>query len=190
MQREFWIPISLILAAGGCQQVGPKSTLTPNKSEVETGSPVTLSTPEGIDGLATANGTGSGNRTSLKVFDKEGNPTSQADDLSIGGSQSTFILPTGPNSPPAMVRSGKDSTLKVAKLTQGDTVIEGLEVSAIASEATRATNEAYAQLTDYWKALSADQRAARIAELEAASKAGDTFAPVILSLIKAAMGVP
>lgn len=174
--------IVFTLLAGGCQQVGPKGTYTRTAATVETPSPNTLNIQDN-DKIGTANGVGPARYTSVTEGEIQ--------------TMSSGVTPRD-----LWYRKLADGTVQFNLSSGTDIEAEGVEIDPAsgtfkvakfgtsASKPLEALGQANAALAAYWTALSTDQRAARIAELEAASKAGDTFAPVILTLIKAAAGVP
>lgn len=178
------IPLGLVLLVftGGCQQIGPKADLSATKSTLDTPSPTLLAIHNGEE-ASTIN---SPNSTSWAEVTDAGINTM------AGGvpQRAVFFKTDGAGNMQTAFTSPSDIQMAGLEYDPETRALKIKSFSTVTSEPTRAANESLDRLGAYWTALSADQRAARIAELEAASKAGDTFAPVILSLIKAAAGVP
>lgn len=180
----FLIPLGLVLLVftGGCQQVGPTAKFDRTTSDLATGTPnVTDIQDDTMRATISSTGTGgfiSQSAEETQAFYNGTNPRNVRVDLLPDGTRRINLA------------GGSDFNAEGVEWTASTGDFKASKLTLSSSEPIRATNEALDRLVTYWTALSADQRAARIAELEAASKAGDTFAPVILSLIKAAAGVP
>ncbi|MBX9738136.1 MAG: hypothetical protein K2X32_14535 [Phycisphaerales bacterium] len=177
---------AILTLAGGCQHVGPRAAFTRDSTDIASPSPTTISTPE-PGGLATASGAGAANRTGLSLHGPDG-PIAQADDLSVGGTTRTIIVPFGDKL--AVFRSGTDETIKIDEASVNGVSFKGLSITQSSSEPTRASNEAYDRLVVYMQSLSADQRAALIAQLETSRDISREAIATIVPLIKLAAGVP
>jgi len=188
-------PIYLVILAGtmtGCTSLQQSADFTSEKVRIGTDNPSKLNVARQGGGTITVDTVGPTFTTRLEQYDTaSGQLTSALDSLGGGATSRELILPTTKGV--AVMRSGTDFTLKVAKVTQnadGTFTAEGVELGSSVSEPTKAFAANLALQIEAFKALSADKRAARIAEVEALSKAGDTMAPVLLTAIKAIAGVP
>lgn len=156
------LALSLLAA---CQQVGPRSKIDRDKTDLENASPVTLQI-EDADKKGVASGVGPARFTSITE-----------------GEVQTFQTGTTPRD--LFLLKLPDGTLRFNLSSGTDIQAEGLEFDATtggfkvakfgtsASEPLRAGNEAYDRLVAWWTALSADQRAA----FEAQVRATESIAP-------------
>jgi len=156
---------TLLVLLAGCQQVGPRSDITRATTTLENGSPVTLQI-EDADKKGVASGVGPARYTSITQDEVQ-----------------TFQTGTTPRD--LFLVKQPDGTLRFNLSSGTDIQAEGLEFDAAtggfrvakfgtsASEPLRAANEAYDRLVAWWKALSADQRAA----FESQVRATEAIAP-------------
>lgn len=182
---------AVLLLITGCTSLQQSADFAADKVRIGTDNPSKLNVARQGGGTITVDTVGPTFTTRLEQYDQTGQLTSALDSLGGGATSRELILPTTKGV--AVMRSGTDFTLKVGKVTQnadGTFTAENVELGSSVSEPTKAFAANLALQIEAFKALSADKRAARIAEVEALSKAGDTMAPVLLTAIKAIAGVP
>lgn len=175
----FSLLLALMVFAPACQAVGPSIKQDATGVKLATGVPNTLTLTDS-DGQWTSNGVGPAQWTDLTA---EGVQTFRQ------GSTPREIFWDG-NTHRLVVSSGSDITAEGVTVDPVAGMLQVQRFTTTASEPIRAQNEAFAALVGYWSTLTQEQRAAHIADVEAAQAAGDTFAPVLLQLIRAAAGVP
>lgn len=159
----------------GCSPVGPRAKFTRADASIETPSPVTLDIADD-DKRGTATGTGPARYTSI-----------------TGAEVSTFQSGTTPRD--LFVRLLPDGSRQINLSSGTDIIAEGVEFDAgsgsfkvrkfgtTSSEPLRAGNEAYDRLVTYWRALSADQREARIAEIRAVESIAPDVRDMLIALL-------
>lgn len=162
------------LALSACQTVGPTAKIDRGKTSIQSGSPVTLQI-EDDDKKGIANGVGPARYTSITE-----------------GEVQTFQTGTTPRD--VWIRKSPDGALQFNLSSGTDVQAEGLEFDAAtgsfkvkrfgtsSSEPIRAGNEAYDRLVAYWTSLSADQKEARLAEVEALKVTAPELADMLVSI--------
>lgn len=90
--------------------------------------------------------------------------------------------------------SGKDVTAKAESVNFDPATrkiaMKNVQFGTDASTPIRAQNEAYDRLVTYWTALSADQRAAVLAQLETQGEIGKTLGDLLGQALRTAAGAP
>lgn len=167
--------VTLAGALGACQQVGPKHSFDRGGSTLDTPSPVTLDIQDDSK-RGTATGVGPARWTSITE-----------------GEVQTFQTGTTPRD--MWVRKTPDGAVQFNLSSGSDVVAQNVEFDAVtgtfkvgafstnASEPVRAGNEAYDRLVAYWTSLSDDQKAARLAEVEALKVTAPELADLILGIV-------
>lgn len=172
--------LAIVLIAGlatltACQNVGPKHTFDRGGATLDTPSPVTLDIQDN-DKRGTATGVGPARWTSITE-----------------GEVQTFQ--TGSTPRDMWVKKNPDGTLQFNLSSGTDVRAKGVEFDATtgsfklgemdlsASEPIRAGNEAYDRLVAYWTSLSADQKEARLADVEALKVTAPELADLILGIV-------
>lgn len=167
--------ILTIFGLAGCQNVGPKHTFDRGGATLDTPSPVTLDIQDD-DKRGTATGVGPARWTSITE-----------------GEVQTFQ--TGSTPRDMWVKKNPDGTLQFNLSSGTDVRAKGVEFDATtgsfklgemdlsASEPIRAGNEAYDRLVAYWTSLSADQKEAHLADVEALKVTAPELADLILGIV-------
>jgi hypothetical protein len=176
----------------GCTSLQQSADFTSEKVRIGTDNPSKLNVARQGGGTITVDTVGPTFTTRLEQYDTaSGQLTSALDSLGGGATSRELILPTTKGV--AVMRSGTDFTLKVAKVTQnadGTFTAENVELGSSVSEPTKAFAVNLTEQVKAFIALSADKKAARLAEVEALAKVGDTAAQALLPIIKVLAGVP
>lgn len=151
--------IAMSVLAGGCQLPGPRTSIDRARTAIASGSPVTVQI-EDDSKKGVASGVGPARYTSITE-----------DEIQTMQSGTTprdlyFKLPNGTQ---LNLSSGSDINVEGMEYTPSTGTLKVKRFSTSSSEPLRAGNEAYDRLVAWWQALSADQRAVRIAEIEAAA---------------------
>jgi len=177
--------------ATGCTSLQQSADFAADKVTIATDNPSKLNVSRKDGGTITVDTVGATFTTRLEQYDQSGQLTSALDSLGGGATSRELILPTTKGV--AVMRSGTDFTLKVAKVTQnadGTFTAEGVELGSSVSDPTKAFAVSLTEQVKAFVALSADKKAARLAEVEALAKVGDTAAQSLLPIIKVLSGVP
>lgn len=168
------LAIALCIPLCACQQIGPKAQIDRGKTTIDSVSPVTLQI-EDDDKKGFANGVGPARFTSITE-----------------GEVQTFQTGTTPRD--LWVRKTPDGALQFNLSSGTDVQAEGLEFDAStgsfkvkrfgtsSSEPLRAGNEAYDRLVAYWTNLSEDQKAARLAEIDALKVTAPELADMLVQI--------
>jgi len=174
--RVFPLVLAALAAFGyGCTPIGNRVAQDARRVQVNTGTPNTLTMTD-ADGQWTANSTGASGWTAV---DAKG-----IERFNQGGPQRELYYDRDTGR--LVLSSGTDIHAKGIAIDPHIGSVQIAEFSTVTSTPALAQAEAFRALESYWLALTEAQKAAHIADVEAAQAAGDALAPVLLQLFKAA----
>lgn len=165
----------IAMLMSGCQNVGPSAGFTREGAHLMTPSPVTLDIQDN-DKRGTASGVGPARFTSITQNEVQ-------------------TMQTGTTPRDLFFVKDKEGVVRFNLSSGTDIQAEGLDFDVTtgsfrvdkfgtsSSEPLRAGNEAYDRLVAYWAALSADQKEARLAEIEALKVTAPELADLILGIV-------
>lgn len=163
-----------------CQPVGPTASISRKKTDLASPSPVTLQIEDDAK-KGVASGVGPAKYT---FIGPDGIQSMQT------GSTPRELWAKMANGTELQLSSGSDISIEGLTYDPATNALTVRKFGTSASEPLRAGNEAYDRLVSYWQTLSAEQRQARMADLEAIKAVTPTAANLISEVVRVLAGIP